>query len=171
MHHLIKTDLFLKLIHYSNWLYPYFVSFHVFDILGSNLSILFSSLSRFSFFLSFSIVVVQQETIVFCTGLNWSLFLEVLLACAVYSLSWIVLLQFLKLLGLPSSMVITCLVLTCPLTSEELLLQEDSSEMSNLTCEFSKGMHLGQAVASQEPFTGVRRPNQISNLNPSMSQR
>ncbi|KAM3381583.1 dual specificity protein kinase YAK1 isoform X2 [Capsicum galapagoense] len=58
-----------------------------------------------------------------------------------------------------------------PNYSEELLLQEDSSEMSNLTSEFSKGMHLGQAVASQEPFTGVRRPNQISNLNPSMSQR
>ncbi|XP_055827728.1 dual specificity protein kinase YAK1 homolog isoform X4 [Solanum dulcamara] len=53
---------------------------------------------------------------------------------------------------------------------EELLLQEDSSEMSNLTSEFSKGVHLGHAGVSQEPFTGVRRPNQISNLNPSMSQ-
>lgn len=58
-----------------------------------------------------------------------------------------------------------------PNYSEELLLQEDSSEMSNLTSEFSKGMHLGQAVVSQEPFTGVRRPSQISYLNPSMSQR
>lgn len=58
-----------------------------------------------------------------------------------------------------------------PNYSEELLLQEESSEMSNLTSEFTKGMHLGQAVVSQEPFTGVRRSNQISNLNPSMSQR
>ncbi|KAK4362768.1 hypothetical protein RND71_018009 [Anisodus tanguticus] len=58
-----------------------------------------------------------------------------------------------------------------PNYSEELLLQDDSSEMSSLTSEFSKGMHLGQAVVSQEPFTGVRRPNHVSNLNPSMSQR
>ncbi|XP_049394201.1 dual specificity protein kinase YAK1 homolog isoform X1 [Solanum stenotomum] len=58
-----------------------------------------------------------------------------------------------------------------PNYSEELFLQEDSSEMSNLSSEFSKGMHLGQAGVSQEPFAGVRRPNQISNLNPSMSQR
>nr|XP_016484111.1 PREDICTED: dual specificity tyrosine-phosphorylation-regulated kinase 1B-like [Nicotiana tabacum] len=58
-----------------------------------------------------------------------------------------------------------------PNYSEELLLQEDSSEMSNLTSEFAKGMHLGQAAVSQEPLSGVRRPSQISNLNPSMSQR
>ncbi|CAN4089353.1 unnamed protein product [Withania somnifera] len=58
-----------------------------------------------------------------------------------------------------------------PNYSEELLLQEESSEMSNLTSEFSQGMHLGQAVVSQESFNGVRRPNQISNLNPSMFQR
>ncbi|CAN4085515.1 unnamed protein product [Withania somnifera] len=58
-----------------------------------------------------------------------------------------------------------------PNYSEELLLQEESPEMSNLTSEFSNGMHLCQAVVSQESFTGVRRPNQISNLNPSMSQR
>ncbi|XP_071713015.1 dual specificity protein kinase YAK1 homolog [Rutidosis leptorrhynchoides] len=52
-----------------------------------------------------------------------------------------------------------------PNYSEELLLQDDSSELSNMTMEFSKSMHISQAFASTESFSGSARYNQIPNLN------
>lgn len=52
-----------------------------------------------------------------------------------------------------------------PNYSEELLLQEDSSDTSTLTTEFVNGMRLNQARNSVEPSVGRR----ISNFNSNMS--
>lgn len=52
-----------------------------------------------------------------------------------------------------------------PNYSDEQLLQDDSSELSNMTFEFSKSMHISQAFAPTEPFIGAGRFNQMSNSN------
>lgn len=52
-----------------------------------------------------------------------------------------------------------------PNYSDELLLQDDSSEVSNMTMEFSKSMHLSQAFAPSESFVAGGRYNQMSNSN------
>ncbi|KAI3705940.1 hypothetical protein L1987_76189 [Smallanthus sonchifolius] len=52
-----------------------------------------------------------------------------------------------------------------PNYSDELLLQDDSSEFSNMTMEFSKSMQVSQAFAPTESFVGVGRLNQMSNSN------
>lgn len=48
-----------------------------------------------------------------------------------------------------------------PNYSDELLLQDDGSEVNNMTVEFSKSMHL-----NQESFVGVGRFNQMSTQRP-----
>ncbi|KAI3757021.1 hypothetical protein L6452_04554 [Arctium lappa] len=57
-----------------------------------------------------------------------------------------------------------------PNYSDELLLQDDSSELSSMTTEFSKSMHLNQAFAPTESFVGVARFNQMSSANMSMQR-
>lgn len=49
--------------------------------------------------------------------------------------------------------------------SEELLLQEDGSDVSSLANEFSKSMHLGQALVPTDPLIGVRRFSRTSNAS------
>ncbi|XP_019195422.1 PREDICTED: dual specificity tyrosine-phosphorylation-regulated kinase 1B [Ipomoea nil] len=56
-----------------------------------------------------------------------------------------------------------------PNYSEELLLQEDSSDMSNMTTDFVKAMNLGQPLISKEQLTGVRRSSYGSNLAPGLT--
>ncbi|KDP39566.1 hypothetical protein JCGZ_02586 [Jatropha curcas] len=48
-----------------------------------------------------------------------------------------------------------------PNYSDELLLQEDGSDVSSISTEFSKGMHLGPV----NPSVGLGRPNRASNQN------
>ncbi|KAI3474997.1 hypothetical protein Pfo_030308 [Paulownia fortunei] len=55
-----------------------------------------------------------------------------------------------------------------PNYSEELLLQEDSSDTSSMTSEFIKRMHLSQPLISAEPLIGAGRSNRISNATTSM---
>lgn len=57
-----------------------------------------------------------------------------------------------------------------PNYSDELLLQDDSSELSSMTTEFSKSMHLNQAFSPTESFVGVARFNQMSTANMSMQR-
>ncbi|KAD4584138.1 hypothetical protein E3N88_21739 [Mikania micrantha] len=52
-----------------------------------------------------------------------------------------------------------------PNYSDELLLQDDSSELSNMTIEFSKGMQISQAFAPTESTVGVARYNHMSSSN------
>nr|XP_043614835.1 dual specificity protein kinase YAK1 homolog [Erigeron canadensis] len=52
-----------------------------------------------------------------------------------------------------------------PNYSDDLLLQDDSSELSNMTTEFSKSMHLSQAFTPTESFGGFGRSNQMPNSN------
>ncbi|KAK6155287.1 hypothetical protein DH2020_009535 [Rehmannia glutinosa] len=52
---------------------------------------------------------------------------------------------------------------------EELLLQEDSSDMSSVTSEFIKGMHLSEPLIS-EPLIGAGRASRITNANVSMQR-
>ncbi|KAG8381693.1 hypothetical protein BUALT_Bualt06G0148000 [Buddleja alternifolia] len=54
--------------------------------------------------------------------------------------------------------------------SEELLLQEDSSDMSSMTSEFIKGMHLNQPLDSTESFIEAGKSNRISNPSTSMQR-
>ncbi|CAK9165992.1 unnamed protein product [Ilex paraguariensis] len=49
--------------------------------------------------------------------------------------------------------------------SDELLLQEDGSDVSCMANEFSNGMLLGQNLVPSEPFVGARRFNCISNTS------
>ncbi|KAJ9546123.1 hypothetical protein OSB04_025830 [Centaurea solstitialis] len=57
-----------------------------------------------------------------------------------------------------------------PNYSDELLLQDDPSELSSLATEFSKSMHVNQAFAPTESFVGVARFNQMSSTNMSMQR-
>ncbi|XP_076954255.1 dual specificity protein kinase YAK1 homolog [Bidens hawaiensis] len=57
-----------------------------------------------------------------------------------------------------------------PNYSDELLLQDDGSELSNMTMEFNKGMRISQPFAPAESFAVVDRFNQMPNSNMS-SQR
>ncbi|KAI3472515.1 hypothetical protein Pfo_028009 [Paulownia fortunei] len=57
-----------------------------------------------------------------------------------------------------------------PNYSEELLLQEDSSDTSSMTSEFIKRMHLSQPLISAEPLIGAGRSNRISNATTSMQR-
>ncbi|RAL46307.1 hypothetical protein DM860_015300 [Cuscuta australis] len=52
-----------------------------------------------------------------------------------------------------------------PNYSEELLLQEDGPDMSNLTTDFVKAMNLGQSLISKEPLTGARRSSMAQRTN------
>ncbi|KAI3762331.1 hypothetical protein L1987_52758 [Smallanthus sonchifolius] len=52
-----------------------------------------------------------------------------------------------------------------PNYSDELLLQDDSSDLNNMTMEFSKSMQINQAFSPTEPFVGVGRFNHMSNSN------
>ncbi|KAI3807915.1 hypothetical protein L1987_23853 [Smallanthus sonchifolius] len=52
-----------------------------------------------------------------------------------------------------------------PNYSDELLLQDDSSELNSMTMEFSKSMQINQAFFPTEAFVGVGRFNQMSNSN------
>ncbi|CAH9136831.1 unnamed protein product [Cuscuta epithymum] len=52
-----------------------------------------------------------------------------------------------------------------PNYSEELLLQEDGPDMSNMTTDFVKAMHLGQSFISKEPMAGARRPSLAQRTN------
>ncbi|KAK9272613.1 hypothetical protein L1049_002988 [Liquidambar formosana] len=56
-----------------------------------------------------------------------------------------------------------------PNYSDELLLQDDSSDC--IVTEFSKGMHLGQALVSAEPSVGVERFNRVSNTSSNISSQ
>lgn len=49
--------------------------------------------------------------------------------------------------------------------SEELLLQDDGSDVSSVATEFSKGMQLGQALLPTESPGYVRRANHISSTS------
>ncbi|KAK4384726.1 Dual specificity protein kinase YAK1 [Sesamum angolense] len=57
-----------------------------------------------------------------------------------------------------------------PNYSEELLLQEDSSDMSIITSEFMKGMHLSQPLVSSESQIGVGISSRISNASVSIQR-
>lgn len=57
-----------------------------------------------------------------------------------------------------------------PNYSEELLLQEDSSDMSSMTTEFMMGMHLNQPFVSAEPSSGVERFKLISDASVSIQR-
>ncbi|KAL0313748.1 UNVERIFIED_CONTAM: RNA polymerase sigma factor sigA [Sesamum calycinum] len=57
-----------------------------------------------------------------------------------------------------------------PNYSEELLLQEDSSDMSIITSEFMKGMHLSQPLVSSESQKGVGISSRISNASVSIQR-
>ncbi|GJT90534.1 dual specificity protein kinase YAK1 [Tanacetum coccineum] len=52
-----------------------------------------------------------------------------------------------------------------PNYSDDLLLQDDPSEVGAMTIEFSKSMHLSQNTAPTESFGGVGRFNQMSKSN------
>ncbi|KAL0299839.1 UNVERIFIED_CONTAM: Dual specificity protein kinase YAK1 [Sesamum radiatum] len=54
--------------------------------------------------------------------------------------------------------------------NEELLLQEDSSDMSIITSEFMKGMHLSQPLVSSESQKGVGISSRISNASVSIQR-
>lgn len=54
--------------------------------------------------------------------------------------------------------------------SEELLLQEDSSDVNSMTSEFIKGMHLSQPLISSEPLIGAGSSSRISNATVSMQR-
>lgn len=54
--------------------------------------------------------------------------------------------------------------------SEELLLQEDSSDMSSMTTEFMMGMHLNQPFVSAESSSGVKRFKLISDASVSIQR-
>ncbi|KAJ6884266.1 hypothetical protein NC652_031307 [Populus alba x Populus x berolinensis] len=54
-----------------------------------------------------------------------------------------------------------------PNYSDELLLQEDGSDVSSISTEFSNSMHLGSGV----PVVGVGRPNRASNASSSSSNQ
>ncbi|XP_059667451.1 dual specificity protein kinase YAK1 homolog isoform X2 [Cornus florida] len=56
-----------------------------------------------------------------------------------------------------------------PNYSEELLLQEDGSDVSCMTTEFSKGMHLGQALVPTDPLVGFKRYNHFSSTSSNIS--
>ncbi|CDP04909.1 unnamed protein product [Coffea canephora] len=56
-----------------------------------------------------------------------------------------------------------------PNYSEELLLQEDSSDAGVMTVEFTKGLHLGNSVASTDPVVGASRFNRVTNSSANMS--
>ncbi|KAA8534710.1 hypothetical protein F0562_032227 [Nyssa sinensis] len=58
-----------------------------------------------------------------------------------------------------------------PNYSEELLLQEDGSDVSCMTTEFSKGMHLSQALPSTDSLMGGRRFNRFSSTNSNISMQ
>ncbi|KAI8029501.1 hypothetical protein LOK49_LG01G01962 [Camellia lanceoleosa] len=53
--------------------------------------------------------------------------------------------------------------------SEELLLQEDGSDVSCMATEFTKGLQLGQALVPPESSVCVRRSNRISSTSFSVS--
>ncbi|KAJ0438138.1 putative protein kinase CMGC-DYRK-YAK family [Helianthus annuus] len=57
-----------------------------------------------------------------------------------------------------------------PNYSDELLLQDDSSELNNMTMEFSKSMQISQGFTPTESFVGVGRFNQMSNSNMSIQR-
>ncbi|KAL0304579.1 UNVERIFIED_CONTAM: Dual specificity protein kinase YAK1 [Sesamum radiatum] len=57
-----------------------------------------------------------------------------------------------------------------PNYSEELLLQEDSSDVSIMTSEFMKGMHLSQPLVSSESLIGVGVSSRISNASVSIQR-
>ncbi|KAK4433164.1 Dual specificity protein kinase YAK1 [Sesamum alatum] len=57
-----------------------------------------------------------------------------------------------------------------PNYSEELLLQEDSSDMSSMTSEFMKGMHLSQPLVPSEPLIGVGISSRTSNASVSIQR-
>ncbi|KAA8540156.1 hypothetical protein F0562_026848 [Nyssa sinensis] len=48
---------------------------------------------------------------------------------------------------------------------EEQLLQEDGSDVSCMTTDFSKGMHLNQALVPMDSLVGVRRFNHFSSTS------
>lgn len=52
--------------------------------------------------------------------------------------------------------------------SDELLLQEDSSVVSGLENEFSKGMHLSQALGPTETLIGGKRVGGTLNTSSNM---
>ncbi|PWA77126.1 YAK1-like protein [Artemisia annua] len=52
-----------------------------------------------------------------------------------------------------------------PNYSDDLLLQDDPSELGTMSMEFSKNMHLSQNTAPTESFGGVGRFNQMSKSN------
>ncbi|CAL5368012.1 unnamed protein product [Camellia sinensis] len=56
-----------------------------------------------------------------------------------------------------------------PNYSEELLLQEDGSDVSCMATEFTKGLQLGQALVPPESSVCVRRSNRISSTSFSVS--
>ncbi|KAK2977240.1 hypothetical protein RJ640_028445, partial [Escallonia rubra] len=58
-----------------------------------------------------------------------------------------------------------------PNYSEDLLLQEDCGDVSSLTNELSKGMHLGQALLPTDPLVGVRRFNHVSHTSTNISMQ